>query len=563
MRIALAQLNPTVGDCDGNLAKVLAALDGARRQDAELVVFPEQILIGYSAEDLWERDDIASAAQRALERVVAASEGLAVVLGTSVPADGDGKPFHNSALFIADRDIRQVQHKSLLPTYDVFDEVRYFRPASSRSVVEYRGLRLGLAVCEDLWNDPIFWRARNYSIDPITQLAAEGIDWLVSISASPFSVGRPAFRRELVSNTARRHGVGVAYCNQVGGNTTLVFDGNSLAVDAEDRLLAVGASFEEDLVVFDTDGPAIEPPTRFVVEPERLRRESVGAAADLPDSEVEQVWNALVRGTRDYLEKSGFEKAVLGVSGGIDSALVAVIAAEAIGPQNVVGVSLPSRYSSEGSLDDAWELKRLTGIRLHQIGIEAVHRVALETLEPVFAGQERGVTDENLQARIRGLLLMALSNQTGAILLTTGNKSELAVGYCTLYGDMCGGLAVISDVPKQLVYRLARWRNRQELVIPEATISKPPSAELRPDQKDEDSLPPYEVLDAILDAYIERGLSVDEMAAEGLEAELVEKIVRLVDLNDYKRNQAAPGLRVTAKAFGPGRRFPIVKRIRT
>jgi NAD+ synthetase len=422
-------------------------------------------------------------------------------------------------------------------------------------VLEFRGLRITLPICEDLWNDRSFWRRRRYAVDPVAECVEKGgVELIVSISASPFCVGRPRFRQHMLANTCRRHGVGLVYVNLVGGNTHLIFDGSSLALDAQGRVVAAGASFAEDFVVVDTDaGPAS-------TDSGPAARYAPGADGDAQD--VEDAFRALVLGTRDYLHKSGFRHAVVGLSGGVDSALTAVIAAEALGPENVTGVAMPSRYSSEGSVRDAEKLARALGIRLHKLSIEKIFTAALETLAPVFAGRGPDVTEENIQARIRGLLLMAFSNKFGSLLLTTGNKSELAVGYCTLYGDMSGGLAVISDVPKTLVYRIARWLNREREVVPWESIRKPPSAELRPGQTDQDSLPPYEVLDAILERYVEDGKGLDEIVAEGFDRELVREVLRKVDANEYKRKQAAPGLRITSKAFGHGRRFPIVKRLK-
>jgi NAD+ synthetase len=556
VKIALAQLNTVVGDCRGNLAGVLSALGRARDEGADLVVFPEQTLPGYPAEDLLEREDFVDEVEAAFEEAVAACEGIAMVLGTVVrTGNPEGKPIYNSAALVKDREVLGFQHKTLLPTYDVFDEARYFCPATEHPVFELGGRKLALAICEDLWNLPGFCGENRYDIDPLEKWTADGgADLVVAISASPFSLGRPRFRRGLLEEIVKARGVDLIYCNLVGGNTSLVFDGSSLAMDSSLELLCGARSFQEDLAVFE-------------LPPATGNREPAGPApvrtaeGEPGEEDLEQAFGALVLGTRDYLHKSGFKKAVLGLSGGIDSALTAAVAAEALGPENLVGVTMPSRYSSEGSVSDSVALAGNLGITLEEIPIEKIFSSALDTLAPVFEGLEEDVTEENLQARIRGLLLMALSNKLDALLLTTGNKSELAVGYCTLYGDMSGGLAVISDVPKTLVYRIAEWLNRDGEIIPPAIIEKPPSAELRPDQKDTDSLPAYDVLDGILEAYIEEGQGLGDIIESGFEEETAARILGLVDRNEYKRLQAAPGLRITSKAFGPGRRFPVVKRL--
>ena len=556
MKIALAQLNTIVGDCRGNLGGVLSALEKARDHGADLVVFPEQTLPGYPAEDLLEREDFIDQVEVAFQEAVAACEGIAMVLGTVVrTGNSEGKPIYNSAALVKDREVLGFQHKTLLPTYDVFDEARYFCSATEHPVFELGGRKLALAICEDLWNLPGFCGENRYDIDPMQKwIAAGGADLVVAISASPFSLGRPRFRQGLLEEIVKSTGVDLVYCNLVGGNTSLVFDGSSLAMDSNQEVLCHGRSFDEDLVVFELPpGPGVETDAGPVP--------AITGEVDPGCEDLEQAFGALVLGTRDYLHKSGFKKAVLGLSGGIDSALTAAVAAEALGPENVVGVTMPSRYSSAGSVSDSAALAGNLGITLEEIPIEKIFSSALETLAPVFDGLEEDVTEENIQARIRGLLLMALSNKLNALLLTTGNKSELAVGYCTLYGDMSGGLAVISDVPKTLVYRIAEWLNRDGEVIPPAIIEKPPSAELRPDQKDTDSLPAYEVLDGILEAYVEEGLGLGEIVERGFEEETAARILSLVDRNEYKRLQAAPGLRITSKAFGPGRRFPVVKRL--
>ena len=549
MKIALAQLNTIVGDCEGNLARVLSSLERAREEGVDLVVFPEQTLPGYPAEDLLEREDFIDQVQDVFERAVQACQGMAMVLGTIVRTDcPEGKPIYNSAALVQDGEVLGFQHKTLLPTYDVFDEARYFCPAREHPVFEFKGRKLALAICEDLWNRPGFCVENMYDTDPVEKWVVDGeADLVIAISASPFSLGRPRFRRRLLGEIASSRGIDLVYCNLVGGNTSLVFDGTSIALGAKSELLSQASSFDEDFVVFDLPGR----------DGEAGAAPAVAGAEDSSGEDLEQAFGALVLGTRDYLQKSGFRKAVLGLSGGIDSALTAVVAAAALGPENVIGVTMPSRFSSGGSVSDSRQLADNLGISLEEIPIETIFSSVLDTLGPVFEGLEEDVTEENIQARIRGLLLMALSNKLNALLLTTGNKSELAVGYCTLYGDMSGGLAVISDVPKTLVYRISEWLNRDGEVIPAAIIDKPPSAELRPDQKDTDSLPPYDVLEA----YVEEGHGLREVVELGFEEETVAGILRMVDLNEYKRLQAAPGLRITSKAFGPGRRFPVVKRL--
>ena len=556
MKIALAQLNTIVGDCEGNLAGVLSALEKARGAGVDLVVFPEQTLPGYPAEDLLEREEFIDQVEEAFDRAVAACEGMAMVLGTIVRTGSPaGKPIYNSAALVKDAEVLGFQHKTLLPTYDVFDEARYFCPAVEHPVFELGDRKLALAICEDLWNLPGFCVENRYDIDPVEKWTVDaGADLIVAISASPFSLGRPRFRQGLLEEIVKSRGVDLIYCNLVGGNTSLVFDGSSLAINSDSEVFCRARSFDEDLAVFELPG---RPPAAA----DAGSTPAVGGGEETGSEDLEQAFGALVLGTRDYLHKSGFKKAVLGLSGGIDSALTAAVAAEALGPENVVGVTMPSRYSSGGSVSDSAELAANLGISLEELPIEKIFSSALETLEPLFEGLEEDVTEENLQARIRGLLLMALSNKLNALLLTTGNKSELAVGYCTLYGDMSGGLAVISDVPKTLVYRISEWLNRAGEVIPRAIIDKQPSAELRPDQRDTDSLPPYEVLDAILEAYVEEGQGLREIIARGFEEEAAAWILKMVDLNEYKRLQAAPGLRITSKAFGPGRRFPVVKRL--
>jgi NAD+ synthase (glutamine-hydrolysing) len=546
MRIALGQINTTVGDLEGNTNLILAAAERAAERGAELAVFPELAITGYPPRDLVEKESFVERSEAQLARLAAgtAKLPLAVICGYVGRSHAQtGKRVTNSAAVVEGGRIVFRQTKMLLPTYDVFDEARYFLPGERESLFELRGRRVALTICEDAWNDKQFWERRLYRQDPVEDLARAGAEILISINASPYHVHKRAQRREIFTNTARRFRLPLVYVNQVGGNDSLVFDGSSFALDAEARTVASCASFREDLVIVDTEA-------------------GEGAQHAGLEDECEAVYEALVMGTRDYLRKCGFRKALVGLSGGIDSSLTAVIAADAAGPENVTGVGMPGPFSSEGSLIDARVLAENLGLRFEVASITGVFEKYLEALDPLFAGKPRDVAEENLQARIRGALLMALSNKWGCLVLTTGNKSELAVGYCTLYGDMCGGLAVISDVPKTLVYKLARVANRRRPgAIPESVFEKPPSAELRADQKDTDSLPPYDVLDEVLRLYVEESESPRQIAETlSLAQPFVEGIVNTVDRNEYKRQQAAPGLKVTTKAFGIGRRFPIAQR---
>ena len=546
MRIALGQINTTVGDLEGNTNLILAVAWRAADRGAELVVFPELAINGYPPRDLVEKESFLERSEEQLERLSAetAALDLALVCGYVGRSHAEtGKRATNSAAVMEHGHIVFQQTKMLLPTYDVFDEARYFLPGERESLFELRGRKVALTICEDAWNDKQFWERRLYRQDPVEDLARSGAEILISINASPYHMHKRAQRREIFANTARRFGLPLVYVNQVGGNDSLVFDGSSFALDAQARVIASCASFREDLALVDMET-------------------GVGDQnADLED-ECEAVYEALVAGTRDYLHKCGFRKALVGLSGGIDSSLTAAIAVDAVGAENVVGVGMPGPFSSQGSVTDACALARNLGVRFEVAAITGVYERYLEALDPLFAGCPRDVTEENLQARIRGALLMALSNKWGCLVLTTGNKSELAVGYCTLYGDMCGGLAVISDVPKTLVYKLSRVANRRHPgAIPESVFEKPPSAELRPDQKDTDSLPPYEVLDEVLRRYVEESEAPREIAEKlGRPLDFVKGIVNTVDRNEYKRQQAAPGLKVTTKAFGIGRRFPIAQR---
>lgn len=543
MKIALAQINTTIGDMHGNRERILAAYQRGVAAGAELVVTPELAITGYPPRDLLLRRAFIEQNLRVLDDLAAATGRAGLVVGfVGRHEHRPGREATNSVALLSEGKIQAIRHKMLLPTYDVFDEDRYFEPAADNTPVAFQGRKLGLTICEDIWNDEDFWRERRYRRNPCRDLADAGAEIIINCSASPWHLGKTRTRYDMVSSMARRIGRPIVYCNLAGGNDELIFDGQSLAFDAAGQLVARGAAFAEDFLLVDLAQAA---PLAFA-EP----------------CDEEQVYHALVLGLRDYLHKCGFKAAVLGLSGGIDSALTACLAVAALGRENVRGVSLPSQYSSQGSLDDARALAENLGIRYHVIPIQPPFESVKGQLREVFAGRPEDVTEENIQARLRGVILMALSNKFGELLLTTGNKSESAVGYCTLYGDMCGGLAVIADVPKQMVYRLARWINREREIIPQASLTKPPSAELRPNQKDQDSLPPYEVLDNILERYVVQGQSVAEILAAGFAEADVRRVVRLIDLSEYKRRQAAPGLKVTSKAFGMGRRLPIAQRFR-
>lgn len=546
MKIALAQTNTTVGDLCGNTQKILSFAQRAASSGAEVVVFPELTLTGYPPRDLLEKQSFLDGVEQHLERLAAAAANLGVtmVVGTVTRrSEASGRPIYNTAAVVQGDRVVFRQHKMLLPSYDVFDETRYFEPAPKQFPLTLDGSLTALTICEDAWNDKQFWERRLYSRDPVAELAQSGARVLVSINASPYHMGKRTLRREVFSAAARHSRIPIVYVNQVGGNDQLIFDGSSFAMNAEGDVIASAASFEEDLVLVDTET-------------------LTGDHHESHPDECDAAYQALVLGTRDYIRKCGFERVIIGLSGGIDSSLIAAIAVDAVGKENVLGVGMPGPYSSEHSVTDARDMARNLGIRFELIPIRDQYQAFLGVLEPLFHDGEVGVTEENLQSRLRGVTLMALSNKWGALVLTTGNKSELAVGYCTLYGDMCGGLAVISDVPKTLVYSLARVANqRHPNAIPENVFVKPPSAELRPDQKDTDSLPEYDVLDQILRGFIENNESSQQIADSlHLSVTLVRDIVNKVDRNEYKRQQAAPGLKVTTKAFGIGRRFPIAQR---
>ncbi len=550
VKIALAQINPTVGDFRGNSAKIVDFARRAAAVGADLVVFSELAICGYPPADLLEKSSFVARAGEAMLEVATATAALpiAIIAGFVTPAEnGSGKRVRNSAALVRGGKIEFVQSKRLLPFYDVFDEQRYFAPAERQEVIHLGGERVALTICEDAWNDKGFWPSRLYTVDPVEELMREAGDGsgmiAINISASPYWRNKRTVRFEMLAAIAKRHRVPVVMVNQVGGNDSLIFDGSSLAVGPDGELLARAHAFEEDLVFLDT-------------------KALVGDIRPKDHTQDAGIYEALVLGTRDYVRKCGFSKALVGLSGGIDSALVACIAVEALGKENVRGVTMPSQYSSSGSVDDSVALAANLGIRLDHIAIEGLFQQYEQALAPLFVGTKPDLTEENIQSRIRGALLMALSNKTGALVLTTGNKSEMSVGYCTLYGDMVGALAVIGDVMKTRVYDLCRYVNREGEVIPAAILEKPPSAELRPGQKDSDSLPPYEVLDPILEAYVERYETPEAIAAErGFDLELVRSVVKLVERSEYKRQQAAPVLKVTEKAFGMGRRFPIAVKV--
>jgi NAD+ synthase/NAD+ synthase (glutamine-hydrolysing) len=540
VKIALGQINPTVGDFQGNSAKIIDFAQRAQAAGAELILFPELSVCGYPPRDLVERSSFIAHNREAAEHIATQTKGIAVVCGLVTPAQAEtGKRVLNSAALLKDGRIAFTQSKMLLPTYDVFDEARNFAAARSQVLFPFLGKHMALTICEDAWNDKHFWNRRLYTFDPVKSLVRAGGDFVLNISASPFWVGKREVRRDMLATIARAYKLPVAMVNQVGGNDSLVFDGSSLVLDPEGKVIACGKSFEEDLIYFDSDGLTGE-----------LHPQIEGDDAS--------AYAALVLGTRDYVRKCGFKQVIIGLSGGIDSALTAVIAADAVGPENVIGVGMPGPYSSQGSIDDAKTLANNLGIRFELLCITDAFEAYRKTLQNVFAVTKPDITEENIQSRIRGSLLMALSNKFGAIVLSTGNKSELGVGYCTLYGDMVGGVAVISDIFKTMVYRLSHYVNSRRSVIPQASLDKPPSAELAPDQKDSDSLPPYDVLDAILEDYVEDSHSAEQIAKDrGFDIQLVHKVIRMVERSEYKRQQAAPGLKISAKAFGYGRRFPI------
>jgi NAD+ synthetase len=556
MRVALAQINTTVGAIPRNTDRVIRALEEAGRKGADLVVFPEMALTGYPPMDLLDRRSFTTHNLEALDRVVRATAKTPAAIVGFVHRDesGEGKGLFNAAAFCRDGRLESVHCKTLLPTYDVFDEARYFDSAAENKVIDFNGLRIGISICEDLWNDALYWKLRErrriYQRDPIDSLAQQGMQLLVNISASPFTEGKRALKADMFASAASRRGCPLVHVNQVGGNDSLIFDGWSNVFDREGRIVAQARDFEESVLVVDMDA---------CLNAEGSTKARAGLFEPTTREEIESIHAALVLGLRDYCGKCGFGEVVIGLSGGIDSAVTAALAARALGPDKVHGVAMPSPFSSDHSLTDARELAERLGVKFHVVPIEPIYRRYLDTMEPLFEGLPFGLAEENIQARIRGNILMALANKFNRLVLSTGNKSEMAVGYCTLYGDMSGGLAVLSDVPKIMVYQLAEFINRERELIPRSSIEKPPSAELRPNQLDTDSLPPYSILDPIIRAHVEEGLFVSEIVKRGYERETVERIIKMIERNEYKRRQAAIGLKITHRAFGYGRRMPVAR----
>ncbi len=545
MKIGLLQLNSTIGDFAANRQKLLTGYEKACARGAGFVLAPELFLCGYPPRDLLLRADFVEANLAALAETAQSIGQVPLCVGyVDQNPDRPGRALRNSAAVLHNGKIVWRTNKCLLPTYDVFDEDRYFEPAKSVAPFEFNGHKLGITICEDIWNDQDFWPERLYRRDPIKELIAQGAEAIVNVSASPWHDGKERVRLEMLQRVARDEGVPLAYANLIGANDELIFDGHSVVVNKRGEPLALGRGFADDLLVVDWDAGS---PLQKVEWPAR----------------EQQLFAALSLGIRDYIGKCGFKSAIVGLSGGIDSALVAVLAADALGPDKVMGISMPARYSSEGSLSDAEILAKNLGIRYEILPIEAVFQSVEKQLAKVFAGTKPNEAEENVQSRLRGVTLMALSNKFGALVLTTGNKSEMAVGYCTLYGDMCGALAPLADVFKMDVYKISRWVNREREIIPAASITKPPSAELRPDQKDQDSLPPYDILDQILDAYVVQDLSKQEIIKRGFDAAVVNDVINKITFSEYKRRQAAPGLKVSPRAFGIGRRIPIAQRFRT
>ena len=543
MKIALGQINPTVGDFSGNSKKIIELARKARDAGGQMAVFSELAVCGYPPRDLLEKPAFVARSQEVVQQIAAAVPDVTIVTGFVSPAAVEtGKSVMNSAAVLRGGKVQFVQSKMLLPTYDVFDELRYFDPASSQKVLPYCGNKLALTICEDAWNDKHFWHRRLYSVDPVDELLRAGANLVLNISASPFHLGKRELRYNMLRTIAVDNKVPVVFVNQVGGNDSLVFDGSSFVIAPDGSVVAQAKSFEEDMVLFDS---------------ETLH----GDIHPQIEGEEASAYAALVLGTRDYVRKCGFKTAIIGLSGGIDSALTAAIAVDALGRENVTGLAMPGQYSSEHSIRDARSLACNLGIRFEVVPIGDIFDCYRQTIAPLFANLPEDVTEENIQSRIRGNILLAMSNKFGHLVLTTGNKSELGVGYCTLYGDMVGGLGVISDVPKTMVYRLSRYVNARKPVIPESTLTKPPSAELRPGQKDSDTLPPYEILDNILEDYVEDYRTAEQIAAgRGYDVRLVREVIRMIERSEYKRQQAAPGIKITPKAFGFGRRFPIAQK---
>jgi NAD+ synthase (glutamine-hydrolysing) len=544
MKIALIQINSLIGDFQGQCGKIEAFCRRARDRGCDLAVFPELAVCGYPPRDLLEQHAFVDANQKALEHLINTIRGIGVLVGFVTPNPDDmAKSLFNSAVLFEDGRILHQVNKQLLPTYDVFDERRFFEPGHSSPPLDYKGRRIGVTICEDVWNDKDVFSRRLYGVDPVAQLVEAGADLLINIAASPFHMAKIDFRDHMLATIAKKYKAAVLYVNQVGGNDHILFDGTSTAFDEKGRVAARGTDFEEDLVVFDT-------------------RSQEGECHPVSVSPVASVLKGLIMGTRDYVTKCGFKSAVVGLSGGVDSALTAYIARQALGADNVAALFMPSKYTSRHNYEDTELLARNLGLSYSTLPIDDIFEMFVRQLVPDADPLQPGITEQNIQARIRGTLLMGVSNRDGSLVLTTGNKSELAVGYCTLYGDMNGGLAVISDVPKTLVYALCRHINSAGEIIPRRIIEKPPSAELKPDQTDQDDLPPYDVMDAILKGYVEELLSMEELIAAGHDPQAVADVIHRVDQNEYKRFQAAPGLKITTKAFGEGRRYPLAKRFR-
>jgi len=545
MKIALAQINPIIGDFTHNTEKIIAAAEMAINLSCDLIVFSELIISGYPPRDLLEKKDFVDANLMHLQKLITSIRGIGVICGfVDKNPNEKGNSLYNSAVLFDNGKILHRAHKRLLPTYDVFDERRYFEPGKECLPFSYKDCQIGLTICEDIWNDKDFFSRRLYPADPVEKMVKEGANLLINISASPFHVGKRKFKWDMFGSMANKYNVPLLNVNQVGGNDSVLFDGISIAFDAQGRLAARARDFEEDMVVFDT-------------------QTQKGNLHPVSETEPESILNGLIMGTRDYVRKCGFSKAVVGLSGGIDSALTVYIAVQALGKENVILIFMPSQYTLKENTEDTKNLATNLGIKLFTMPIEEVFETFLQELSPLFKNVATEVTGQNIQARIRGTILMAISNKLGYLLLSTGNKSELAVGYCTLYGDMNGGLAVISDVPKTMVYQIARFINKDKELIPERIIQKPPSAELKPDQFDQDDLPPYEILDDILKAYIEDNKAPKEIIEMGFEPPIVTDIIKRVDQNEYKRYQSPPGLKVTTKSFGYGRRYPIAQRYRS
>lgn len=550
MKIAIAQINPIIGDFEYNKDKILQYAQKAIKNSCELVIFTELILSGYPPRDLLEKNDFVDAYQYYLDLLIEKLRGIGVVCGFVKPnPEPEGNSWLNTAVLFEDGKLIHECYKRLLPTYDIFDETRYFEPGQNTETFFYKGRTVGLTICEDIWNDKNFFKRRIYHSDPVPMLVKKGADLIINISASPYQLGKRNFKWDMLGSIAKKYRVPLIYANQVGGNDSVLFDGLSVVFDKEGKLKAQAKDFQEDLLIFDLD--QMESSNHYP-----------GVFHPISKTDLESLYKALIMGTRDYVTKCGFSKVVIGSSGGIDSALTACIAVDALGKDNVSTVFMPSRYTAVDNFTDTRQLAENLGVSYVCVPIDKIFESFLENLAPIFKNEDPGVTEENIQARIRGIILMAFSNEFHSLVLSTGNKSELAVGYCTLYGDMSGGLAVISDVPKTTVYELSEFINRHKEIIPLNILKKAPSAELKPNQTDQDELPPYEILDPILKAHIEQAMGVEDLVKMGFDRLIVEDVVKRVARNEYKRYQAAPGLRVTSKAFGYGRRYPLAQRFR-